>query len=332
MLSSNNFKNTTILITGGAGFIGSNLVFELLKLEAKVIIIDNFTSSYNPVQKEKNILRFIEHPHVKLLRGDILDEKILSSLKKIKINTVIHLAALAGVRNSVTYPENYYKVNVIGTLRLLEFVRDKNIQQFIFASSSSVYGADATIPFKEDQILGIPTSPYAASKVAAESLCQSYHFLYGIPTTIFRLFSVYGPHGRPDMAPYIFAHSILTGKPITVLGSPKKIKRDYTYVMDVVDGFISALSHPLQLEIINLGSTKPIMLSHLIQELEKNLNQKVTIHLAKSNITDLRITYASIEKAKKLLNWQPQTSFSEGIQQFCEWLKTENISEYKRKL
>jgi UDP-glucuronate 4-epimerase len=319
-LSTPVLTHRTILVTGGAGFIGSHLVEALLKLKVRVIVVDNFSPFYSPQQKEANIAPFVSHPNFTLIRGDILDEAVLRSLDKKNVDTIVHLAALAGVRNSLLEPEKYMEVNVTGTLRLLEFARKHHIKQFILASSSSVYGASATAPFTENQKLGIPTSPYAVSKIAAESLCQTYHFLYGIPVSILRFFSVYGPHGRPDMAPFIFARSLLEDTAISIFGSSTELERDYTYISDIVDGIIKTIHNPFPFEVMNLGSSHPIPLTELIAQLEKNAHKKARIITKPRQHSDLQLTYASIKKTRQLLKWEPQTPFSEGIAEFWKWM------------
>jgi len=304
-------------VTGNAGFIGSNLTERLLKLGYKVVGIDNFNDYYSPKRKEKNIEEFKNNPNFTQERADILDkEKLELILSQTKPEIIIHLAARAGVRLSLLNPELYWQVNVQGTKNLLARARKHKIKQFIFASSSSVYGNQTKIPFSETDKLVKPLSPYAETKLEAEALCQQYNF----PVTVLRFFTVYGPKGRPDMAPYLFTKQILEDQTIVRFGDGST-SRDYTYVDDIVEGIIKAINQPLAFEIINLGNNQPVKLNDFIKTIEKITKRKAKIMEKPIHPADVRQTYADITKAKKLLNWQPKTDLETGMRRFIEWYK-----------
>jgi len=305
-----------ILITGNAGFIGSNLTRRLLALKYPVVGLDNFNDYYDPRVKENNIKPFLQEKLFKQYKGDIIDSKLLEKIfTKHKIKIIIHLAARAGVRPSLTNPKLYFQVNVQGTKNLLEVGKKHQIKQFIFASSSSVYGNQKKTPFKETDKLK-PVSPYAKSKLKAEKLCFKYNF----PVTILRFFTVYGPSGRPDMAPYLFTQAILQHQPIIRYGDGSS-KRDYTYIDDIVEGIIKAIKKPLLKEIINLGNNQPVSLNNFIGIIEKLTGIKAIIKEKPRHPADVFQTFAAIEKAKKLLNWEPKTSLDKGLKKFIEWFK-----------
>lgn len=312
-------KDKTILVTGGAGFIGSNLVEKLLSHNAKVIVLDNFNDYYDPKIKEENIIDFKNHKNFKLIKGGICNTSDLKKCFKEKIDVVVHLAAQAGVRPSIQNPQKYYQTNVIGTLQLLELLKKTPQTQLVFSSSSSVYGNTTQVPFVETNDTNQPVSPYAASKKAAEILCYSYAHLHQIKTTVLRLFTVYGPKGRPDMAPYLFTNAALTGKAINKFGSGETA-RDYTYVDDIVDGIIRAIKKPVYFEIINLGNSKPVTLNEFIATIEKTTNKKLKTIEKPQPPGDVNITYADIGKAKQILGWQPQTSLDTGLKKLTDWL------------
>jgi UDP-glucuronate 4-epimerase len=304
-----------ILVTGNAGFIGSNLTERLLKLGDEVVGIDNFNDYYDPKRKEKNIEKFKNNPNFTQERGDILDkEKLELIFSQTKPEIVIHLAARAGVRPSLKNPQLYRQVNVQGTKNLLDLAGKHKVKQFILASSSSVYGNQEKVPFSETDKLAKPISPYAETKLEAETLCKQDNF----PVTVLRFFTVYGPKGRPDMAPYLFTKRILEGKTITRFGDGFS-SRDYTYIDDIVNGIIAAVNRPLTYEIINLGNNQPVKLNDFIKIVEKITNRKAKIIEKPRHPADVRQTYADITKAKKLLNWQPKIDLETGMRQFIEW-------------
>ncbi len=314
----------TILVTGGAGFIGSHLCDALVQRGEKVVCLDNFDPYYDPQQKLKNITSLLKNPGFTLTQGDIANpETVEKVFKAHKIRRVIHLAARAGVRSSLENPFLYTQVNVIGTICLLEAARKYRVEQFMYGSSSSVYGASADIPFHEEGNTSYPLSPYAASKKAAELYCWTYHKLYNLPITCFRFFTVYGPRGRPDMVPYIFTANILENKPITVFGDGST-QRDYTYVSDIVQGIIAEIQRKSKsFEIFNLGNSNPVCLRDFIALLEELLEKKAIIERRPLRTEDPQITSANIQKATSLLSFQPQVSLREGLKLFIEWYKTD---------
>ena len=311
--------NKTILVTGHAGFIGSHLTEKLLDSGFKIIGVDDFNDFYNPERKKENVKEFLKHKNFKQYQVNILDQKKLNQIfDNHKIDLVIHLAARAGVRPSLANPKLYWRVNVKGTNNLLDLANKYKIKQFIFASSSSVYGNQEKVPFTETDRLEKPVSPYAASKQEAEKLCRKLAAKSGMKMTILRFFTVYGPKGRPDMAPYLFTKNILTGKTISRYGDGSS-SRDYTYIDDIVDGLIRAINQPLAYEIINLGNNQPVSLNQFISLIEKLIGKKALIQEKPRHPADVRQTYADITKAKKLLNWQPKTDLETGMKKFIDW-------------
>jgi UDP-glucuronate 4-epimerase len=317
-------KSKTILVTGGAGFIGSNLVERLVKKGYFVICLDNFNNYYDPEFKEKNIAGVINNPNFKLIRGDILDVSLLNAIfsgtQHPIPRKVVHLAAMAGVRSSIVNPGIYVDVDVKGTVNLLEMAKKYNVEQFIFASSSSVYGLNEKTPFSEDDPVELQISPYATAKRAAEIFCKTYNNLYRIPVTILRLFSVYGERQRPDMAIRKFTKLIMEGQPITMFGDGES-ERDYTYISDCVDCILSAVIKPLDFEIINVGSGRTIRLKKLIVVLEEVMRKKARIKQLDTQPGEVPTTHADTSKAKKLLNYTPKITIEEGIRKFLEWYK-----------
>jgi len=315
---TNNNKNK-ILITGGAGFIGTNLTKTLLEQGNQVFCIDNLNDYYSPEIKKQNIEQFQDNPNYQFQKIDIKD---LDNLEKLfsenSFDAVIHLAARAGVRASIENPSNYIQTNIQGTLNLLECLKEKPATKFIFASSSSVYGNIKEVPFREDMNITTPVSPYAATKLSTEAITYTYHHLYGIKMVGLRFFTVYGPHNRPDMAHYKFTKAILEGKPISKYGDGTT-SRDYTYVDDISQGIISCLDKDLDFEIFNLGNSTPISLNEMISTLEKVLNKKAIIEQKPIPVGDVMHTYADISKAKKLLNWEPKTPYEEGVKKMVKW-------------
>jgi UDP-glucuronate 4-epimerase len=311
-----------ILLTGGAGFIGSWLGEELLGQGHEVISFDNFNDYYNPEWKEKNIQKSLKHPKYKMHRIDIRDyEAMVQALEGEDIDAIIHLAAMCGVRSSISNPRIYTDVNINGTLNMLELAKALGIKKFLLASSSSIYGDNEKIPFSEHDFVDKPISPYAASKKAAELLCHNYYHLHQISTICLRFFTVYGPRGRPDMAPYIFTTKIIEGKPIDMYGDGSTM-RDYTYVADIVNGIISAM----QLEgyhIINLGNNNPVKLKEFISHLEDITGKKAIINTKPIPKGDVMVTFADIEKAGRLIGYKPITSIKEGLKKTVAWYTEE---------
>jgi len=308
-----------ILITGAAGFIGNNLINRLLQSGIYQLVgLDNFDNFYSREQKEKNLAPFISHPDFHFFEGDICNMDDLLALGDFDV--IIHLAAKAGVRPSILNPILYQQVNVDGTQNLLEFARQKNIMQFVFASSSSVYGINENIPWNEDEKLK-PISPYASTKLSCEMLGHVYSHLYGIRFLALRFFTVYGPAQRPDLAIHKFFKAISEGNPIPVFGDGSS-SRDYTFVEDTIQGIEAAITYDQSdFEIINLGNHQTVTLSELISAIEKISGKKATIDRQPEQAGDVPKTYADISKAKRLLNYQPDTSLETGLLRFYEWYK-----------
>ena len=310
-----------ILVTGGAGFIGSHLVDKLLKEDNHVICLDNFDPFYSPKIKSRNIKHNLVDKKFMLIKGDIRDKKLLEKIfKENTIDIIVHLAARAGVRSSIKDPLLYEDVNIKGTLNLLESARKYDIEQFIFGSSSSVYGINSKVPFSEDDPTIKPISPYAASKKSCELFCHVFSNLYSLPILCLRFFTVYGPRQRPEMAIHKFTKLIDCGKEIQMFGNGTS-KRDYTYISDVIDGIIVAINKRFKFEIINLGNSQTVELRYLISLIEEELGKEALIKKLPIQPGDVPITYADIIKAKRLLNYNPKVSIEEGIKKFIEWYK-----------
>lgn len=308
-----------ILVTGGAGFIGAHLVKKLIERGDRVVIIDNFNDYYDPKLKRDRLKILLKSCKFNLYKGDIRDEKLLQKIfRKEKLDKVVHLAAMAGVRNSLLYPKLYEEVNIRGTLNLLELSRQHKIKNFVYASSSSVYGNNKKVPFAESDSVDNPISPYAATKKACELLAHVYSHTYGLKTTGLRFFTVYGPWGRPDMAFFKFTDSIQKNKPIDVYGYGKT-SRNYTYIDDIVAGTIVTLDTNLPCAIMNIGSDREEGLLRFIKLIEKNLGKKAKKNLLPLPLGDVPKTVADIRQLKKL-GWKPSaTRIEEGIKRFVEW-------------
>jgi len=310
-----------VLVTGGAGFIGSHLVDRLLDIGKKVICIDNFDPFYDPEIKKKNIEHNLENKNLTLIKEDIRNKKKLEeTFETYDIDKIVHLAARAGVRPSIRDPLLYEDINIKGTLNLLKLCKNHPVENFIFGSSSSVYGINSKVPFSEDDHVNFPISPYAASKRACELFCFTYSHLYDLPITCLRFFTVYGPRQRPEMAIHKFTRLIDRGVTIEMYGDGTS-KRDYTYIDDITNGIISALNKKFDFEIINLGNSETVELRYLISLIEKNLGKKAKIKQLPEQLGDVPITYADITKAKKLLNYKPKVKIEEGIRRFIGWYK-----------
>jgi UDP-glucuronate 4-epimerase len=307
-----------ILVTGGAGFIGSHLVERLLAAGHKVAILDDFNDFYDPQIKQTNIAGFAKH--VTVHHVDLRDGAAVGSLfQREKFHVIAHLAARAGVRPSIQQPQLYYDANVTGTLHLLEAARVTGAQRFIFASSSSVYGASKTTPFSEDQHLTQTLSPYAATKIAGEFLCSTYSHLYQLRVIALRYFTVYGPRQRPDLAIHRFTRRIHAGQTIEQFGDGTT-RRDYTYIDDVIQGTIAALQYEGPLfDIFNLGESETIQLKDLIVAIENALGKKAKVNQLPEQPGDMPLTCANISKAKKFLDYRPTTQLKKGLPRFIEW-------------
>ncbi len=315
-----------ILITGAAGFIGSNLISSLLQRDdIQVIGLDNFDDFYSRKQKEKNMSSFISNANFSFIEGDVRKMNDLLALSEIHV--IVHLAAKAGVRTSINNPILFQEVNVSGTQNLLELARQRNIKQFVFASSSSVYGINQNVPWHEEEKL-MPISPYASTKLSCEMLGHVYSHLYGIRFLALRFFTVYGPAQRPDLAIHKFFNSISKGQTIPVFGDGST-SRDYTFVNDTVEGIKSAISYDKSdFEIINLGNHQTVTLTELILAIERICGKKAIIDRLPEQAGDVPQTYADISKAQKLLNYHPETKLETGLLKFYEWYNNQNpVSE-----
>lgn len=310
-----------ILITGGAGFIGSHLSEQLLQAGHRIEIIDNLSDFYPREIKLRNLREVSKYGSVRFHELDICAEESMDAIvREFQPEVLIHLAAEAGLRRSLQQPLRYEHANVYGTLSLLESCRKFGVRRFIFASSSSVYGATTNVPFREDDEALYPLSPYAASKLSAEKMCYVYAHLYPIQTLCLRLFTVYGPRQRPDLAIRKFIGQIDAGTPITMFGDGSS-GRDYTYVGDIVDGFVKTLDYDGRFEVINLGNSHPVSLTEMIATLEATLGKKAIIQQKAWNASEAPITYASIAKAGRLLDYQPKMNFADGIKQTVDWFR-----------
>ena len=311
-----------IIITGGAGFIGSTLAERLLMQGHRVTAIDNFDDFYEEQLKRENIAPLLERSTFRLIRADIRDYDALLAELTDHYDAIVHLAAKAGVRPSIKNPLVYQQVNVNGTQNLLEVAKVKDIKQFVFGSSSSVYGINPDVPWREDNYVLQPISPYASSKVSGELLGHVYSHLYGIRFLALRFFTVYGPRQRPDLAINKFVRFILEGKEIPVFGDGTT-RRDYTYVGDIVKGIEAALRYEDSLyEIVNLGNHNTVSLSELIATIEKVLDKKALINRLSLLPGDVPQTFADIDMARRLFGYQPDTSLEAGITNFVNWYST----------
>ena len=305
-------------MTGGAGFIASHLVEKLLASGHEVVILDDFNDFYDPQTKHANIAGLARD--VTIYHVDLRDSELVRNLfHREKVDAIAHLAARAGVRPSIQQPRLYYDTNVTGTLLLLEAARVTGVERFVFASSSSVYGASKRIPFSEDEHLTQTFSPYAATKIAGEFLCSTYSHLYNLRVVALRYFTVYGPRQRPDLAIHQFTRRIYAGQPIDQFGDGST-RRDYTYIDDVIQGTMAALQYEGSLfDIFNLGENDTIQLKDLIAAIEKALGKKAKINQLPEQPGDMPLTCADISKARKLLGYKPTTRLSDGLPRFIEW-------------
>jgi UDP-glucuronate 4-epimerase len=317
-----------VLLTGGAGFIGSHVAQALLRRGAQLTVVDNLDDFYSPAAKRANLNEVRSSGDFHFCQADICDSAALrNAVMQSQPETIIHLAARAGVRPSIENPQLYERVNVGGTVDLLELAREVGVKRFIFGSSSSVYGVTNRVPFVEDDPQLRPISPYAATKLAGEFFCQTYAHLYGLSTVCLRFFTVYGPRQRPDLAIRKFATLMEAGKPIPVFGDGS-MGRDYTFVDDTVAGMMAALDYQfppgeLPFDIFNLGNSHPVSLNELIETLER-VTGRVAIRARKDlQPGDVPITWASTEKAARMLGYRPATPLAEGVEKFVRWLRDE---------
>jgi UDP-glucuronate 4-epimerase len=316
---------STFLVTGGAGFIGSHLCEHLLNEGAKVICLDNFDNFYDPNLKIKNVegiaKKFSEQ--FEIVTGDIRNpDHIREIFQKNKIDLVVHLAARAGVRPSIAEPLLYQDVNIRGTITLLEACKATEIKNFVFASSSSVYGENQRVPFTEEDLDIQPISPYGATKRAGELFCYSYHHLYEMYIACLRIFTAYGPRQRPEMAIHKFTRLIDQGEKIPIYGDGSS-RRDYTYIDDLIEGILGVIHHHKGFEVYNLGESQTTSLIELIKLIEGAFGKKANIEMLETQPGDVSITYADISKAKRMLGYQPQVKMKEGIRRFVEWYKAQ---------
>jgi UDP-glucuronate 4-epimerase len=329
----------TILVTGSAGFIGSAVSLSLLEMGYEVIGIDNHNSYYDPIIKESRLARKLVYPNYKHYRVDLIDQKGINKIfKDHKPQKVINLAAQAGVRYSIENPLAYIHSNIVGFAHILENCRYYDVKHLVYASTSSVYGANTKMPFSEQDSTNHPLSVYAASKKSNELMAHTYSYLYKLPTTGLRFFTVYGPWGRPDMALFKFTKNILEGKSIDVFNAGKHT-RDFTYIDDVVEGIIKLLDKPATSNcnwnnyepdsstsiapwrIYNIGNNKPVKLMDYIYALEKSLNKKAIINFLPLQLGDVIDTCASVDNLNKQFNYKPSTNVTEGISKFVKWYK-----------
>lgn len=310
-----------IIVTGGAGFIGSHLCEALLRRGDQVTVIDDFNDFYSPTLKRTNILSVLDNPSFTLAEVDIRDRaSLLSVLEAAKPDVICHLAARAGVRPSIEDPILYEEVNCRGTMNILESVNSLGLKltNFVFASSSSVYGTNSKTPFSETDPLNSLISPYAVTKRSSELMLHAYHHLYGIPVTCLRFFTVYGERGRPDLAIAKFTKLIHEGREISVYGDGSA-KRDFTYIGDIIGGVLAAIDKPLGYEVINLGESRTIDVNEMIALIEGNLGKKAKINYGPPVPGDVPLTYADITKAKKLIGYDPITAIEDGIERYVKW-------------
>jgi UDP-glucuronate 4-epimerase len=313
-----------ILLTGGAGFIGSHLAERLLGLGHELTIVDNLNDFYDPAIKRRNLADIQRAGKFEFVEADICDSlKMAATFEKCRPEIVIHLAARAGVRPSLEQPLLYERTNVRGTLQLLELTHTCQARKFVFASSSSIYGTTSHVPFSESEANPNPISPYGVTKLAGEKLCYCYSHLYDFSSICLRFFTVYGPGQRPDLAIHKFARLIEMGKPVPFFGDGSSL-RDYTFIDDIVDGIVAAASLERRFEIFNLGNSNPISLSDLIRHLEQAMGKKANLEMLPSQPGDMPLTYAEISKAARLLNFKPQYPFDRGLARFVQWFRKIN--------
>ncbi len=308
-----------ILVTGGAGFIGSSLTEALLKRGDTVIAIDNFNDYYSPARKWANVAPFENHPGYTLYTTDFRDrDAIADILQRHKPDAVAHLGAMGSVRYSITHPHLYTAVNITGSVNVLDAAQQVGVGNFVFASTSSVYGQTDKIPFVETQSTDLPLAPYPATKKAMEVMGHAFHNMHGLNFTALRFFNVYGPKGRPDMMPYIVTEKLVKRETITLFDNGK-MRRDWTFIDDIISGVIAAIDRPLGYETINLGRGEPVWMTDFIEILEEITGEKAIINAVPAPASEPKVTFANVDKARRLLGYNPQTSVPDGLAQFWEW-------------
>jgi UDP-glucuronate 4-epimerase len=312
-----------ILLTGVAGFIGSHLAERLLAEGHTIVGLDDFNDFYDPRVKRRNLAQVQQHQGFRLVEGDILNYTLLKSLFAAQpFDAIIHLAARAGVRPSIREPLLYQEVNCRGTNNLLEMARQHGVGTFLFASSSSVYGANEKIPFAEEDPVDHPVSPYAATKKAGELLCYTYHHLFGLSVSCLRFFTVYGPRQRPDMAIHKFTRLIDAGEKVPMFGDGSS-RRDYTFITDIIDGVVAALERCHGYAIYNLGESRTVELRYLISLISAALGKEAIVECLPEQPGDVPVTYADISRARKALDYAPKVPIEEGIERFVEWYRAQ---------
>lgn len=317
----------TVLVTGCAGFIGSNLTKSLLEKGFRVVGVDNFDDTYDVSFKESNIALFSGNANFAIHRVDIRDLPELTAVfEKEKPSYVVHLAAKADTRKAVDIPRIYTSVNIDGTLNILELCREYPVENLVIASSSSVYGNSSNVPFTEDQPADRPISPYGATKRAIEHLAHTYHHNFGMNITCLRYFNAVGENNRPGMVPYIWTEKLLKGEGLEISGDGSR-KRDYTYIGDIVRGTVLAMEKPLGFEVINLGNNTPASLNELLAIFEKVIGTTAKARSRPSTKPSVEVTYADITKAKKLLGWEPEVSLEEGITRLVAWFRANRLTQ-----
>jgi UDP-glucuronate 4-epimerase len=317
----------SVLVTGGCGFIGSSLCQRLLGRGARVVCVDNFDPFYDPAFKRRTADALARSPGFRLVEGDIRDvEGLAAALAGEQVEMVVHLAARAGVRPSIESPLLYTQVNVEGTVAMLELARRLGVRSFVFGSSSSVYGNSAAVPFREDDAVAFPISPYAATKRAGELLCHTYAHLHGLAVVCLRFFTVYGPRQRPDLAIHKFARLMAAGEPIPYFGDGST-RRDYTYVDDIVQGIEGAMvyarAHPGCFELFNLGESDTVPLSRLVELLGAALGVHPVLRRLPAQPGDVEQTFADVSRARAMLGYAPGVRIEQGIPRFVEWFRAE---------
>jgi len=309
-----------VVVTGAAGFIGSHLTERLLRDGHTVTGVDSFDAFYDPQIKRRNVAESLKNPAFNLVEADIRDQAAMDKAIGEDVDAIVHLAARAGVRPSIEQPALYTDVNINGTVVLLEIARDRGIRKFVFASSSSVYGNNKKVPFSEDDNVDFPISPYAATKKAGELICHTYQHLYDMGMTCLRFFTVYGPRQRPDLAIHKFARLIEAGEPIPIYGDGT-MRRDFTYIKDIINGVVAALDKCSGYHIYNLGESRPICVSDLVAEIENALGKKAIKNHLPTQPGDVNQTYADVAKAQQDLDYDPSTHIGKGLAEFVAWLR-----------
>lgn len=315
------------LVTGGAGFIGSHLVRCLLDKGRHVVAVDSFNDYYDPKIKRRNAATYADHPNVTLIEADLADQTSVDKLfADHTFDAIAHLGAYGGVRYSIGRAELYTQQNFVASIHLLEAARLNNVEPFVFASTSSVYGKTQQLPFVEDDPCNHPLAPYPASKKAVELMGHTYHNLHGMHFTAVRFFSVYGPAGRPDMMPFMVMDRIVKGETITLFDAGN-MQRDWTYVGDIVEGIAAAMAKPVGYQVINLGRGEPIFMSDFVQILESLIGKKAVLETPDAPASEPKVTFANIDKARNLLGYDPKTDVQTGLEAMWQWYQDVYLSD-----